>query len=152
MKLRAATLDDLPRLVRFNAEMAQVTEGRQLDVERLTRGVRRVLEDAERGRYLVAEAEGGELLGGLMVTREWSDWRDGWFWWIQSVFVREVARRQGVYRALHEHVRAEARERGDVCGLRLYVEHDNAGAQSVYERVGMTRAHYHMYEEDFVLG
>lgn len=152
VNLRAASLDDLPLLVRFNAEMAQVTEGRTLDTERLTRGVRRVLEDPARGRYLVAEDDDGELLGGLMVTTEWSDWRDGWFWWIQSVFVREAARRRGVYRALHEHVRAEARARGDVCGLRLYVEYDNGGAQAVYERVGMGRAHYHMFEEDFVLG
>jgi ribosomal protein S18 acetylase RimI-like enzyme len=92
------------------------------------------------------------VVASLLVTYEWSDWRAGWFWWIQSVFVVESSRGRGVYRALYEEVLGRARGRADVAGVRLYVELENVHAQAVYERLGMRRAHYHLYEVDFVLG
>src|SRR5215468_3854238 len=105
--VRAAAARDLPVLVAFNAAMARETEGRALDEARLRRGVASALGDEARGRYLVAE-RGGQAVGALLLTREWSDWRDGWFWWIQSVYVAPAARRQGVYRALHRAVLEQA--------------------------------------------
>jgi ribosomal protein S18 acetylase RimI-like enzyme len=150
LSIRRAEPADLAPLVEFNAAMARETEGRELDRARLTLGVRAALERRECGRYWIAE-QAGASVGCLLVTREWSDWRNGWFWWIQSVYVERSARRRGVYRALYEHVLSQARAAGDVCGVRLYVDHDNANAQSVYERLGMQRAHYRMYEVDFVL-
>ncbi len=150
VKVRRATPADLEVLVQFSAAMARETEGRALDVERLRQGTRAVLESGERGFYLVAEAA-STVVGQLLVTYEWSDWRNGVFWWIQSVYVEPSVRRRGVYRALHAHVLREARERGDVCGVRLYVEKDNAGAQAAYARMAMTPTAYRVYEHDFVL-
>ena len=82
-----------------------------------------------------------------MVTREWSDWRNGWWWWIQSVYIRPEFRGQKIYAKLYDFVKARAADAGDVCGFRLYVENDNSRAQRVYERVGMEASHYLMYEE-----
>jgi GNAT superfamily N-acetyltransferase len=98
--------------------------------------------------YYLAEA-GGRVVGQLLITKEWSDWRDGWFWWIQSVFVAPEARRAGAYRVLHEHVVAEARRAGDVRGIRLYTEQANTQAHRVYERMGMRRSAYVMYEVEW---
>lgn len=150
LTVRHARPEDLSTLVGFNAAMAEQTEDVALDRERLTRGVEAVLKDPQRGRYLVAERD-GRPLGALMLTREWSDWRDGWFWWIQSVYVDPGARRQGVYRALHGRVQELARQAGDVVGLRLYVETENRGAAATYEAVGMRRACYELFEVDHVL-
>ena len=102
------------------------------------------------GFYLIAEVE-GRPAGQLLITTEWSDWRNGYFWWIQSVYVDVEYRRQGVYRALDSHVHSEARRRGDVCGLRLYVERNNQVAQQVYSSLDMHRSHYDLFEIDFVL-
>jgi GNAT superfamily N-acetyltransferase len=151
VQIRDATSNDLDRLVDFNDALARESEGKSLDGDRLRRGLAALLDDPSRGRYLVAEAD-GEPLGALALTREWSDWRNGWFWWIQSVFVSPSARRQGVYRALHEEVLRQARGAADVCGLRLYVDHDNTAAQAVYESLGMSRSHYQLYEVDFAEG
>ena len=151
MKVRPASSMDLDVLVEFNAALARETEDRQLDLERLRAGVKAQLTDAARGHYYLLEVD-GEVLGGLAVTREWSDWRHGWFWWIQSVYVRSSARRRGVYRALHASVREAALAAGDVCGLRLYVERENGAAQHTYAAVGMQEAVYALWEEDFVLG
>ena len=148
MNVRPATPSDLDLLVDFNRRLARETEERELDAERLRRGVERQLGDPDRGRYWIAERD-GEALGSLAVTREWSDWRDGWFWWIQSVYVRSSARRLGVYRALHGGVRAGAVEAGDVCGLRLYVERDNTTAQTTYLNLGMVKTDYKLFEEVF---
>ena len=146
--VRAAVPADLDALVRFNAAMAQETEGKRLDPARLREGVAAALADPARGRYLVAE-QGGRVAGALLLTREWSDWRNGWFWWIQSVYVRPEDRGRGVYRALHASVLAEARADAGVCGVRLYVDQDNRAAQATYAAVGMQRTHYLFYEVDF---
>jgi ribosomal protein S18 acetylase RimI-like enzyme len=122
------------------------TEGRSLDREVLGRGVERALGDPSRGSYYVAEL-GDRVAGCLLVTREWSDWRDGWFWWIQSVYVHPDFRGRGVYSSLHEEVRAAARGAGDVVGLRLYVERHNERAQRTYRRLGMRDAGYLVFEE-----
>ncbi len=145
LRVRAALPSDLDRLVAFNLAMALETEGLRLDPQRLRAGVQRALSDGARGTYRVAELSGA-LVGCLLLTREWSDWRDRWYWWIQSVYVEPPARRLGVYRALHRAVLAEARAEQDVCALRLYVEAENRAAQSTYERLGMERARYLMYE------
>lgn len=148
LHVRSARSTDRARIVEFQLAMAMETEARRLDRERVHTGVGAVLEDPSCGRYLVAE-RGGEVVGSLLLTREWSDWRDGWFWWIQSVYTRPDARGQGVYRALYDRVLEEARDAGDVCGLRLYVEAENEGAQRVYEHLGMRPTSYRLYEIDF---
>ena len=146
--VRKAGLEDLETIVEFNAAMALETEGRALDLATLRAGVLSVLTDGSRGLYLIAESA-GRAAGQLMVTTEWSDWRNAWFWWIQSVFVHQDFRRQGIYRALDQRVRELAREQGDVCGIRLYVDRDNLPAQQVYERLGMEHARYYLMELEF---
>ena len=152
--VRPAHVGDLDLLVNFSLAMAQETEGRQLDTARLRQGTQAVFDEPTRGFYLVAEIKGRSeptIVGQLMVTFEWSDWRNATFWWIQSVYVRPGWRRQGVYRAMHQHVLREAKERKDVCGVRLYVEKENLGAQQAYHRVGLSPSAYQVFEEDFVL-
>jgi ribosomal protein S18 acetylase RimI-like enzyme len=147
MDIRMATAADRDALVEFNQAMALETEGRSLDPNVLTKGVAAVFADEAKGFYVVAETA-GRIVAGLMVTNEWSDWRNGWFWWIQSVYVVPEYRGQGVYGKLYEYVKHSAALAGSVCGFRLYVEHDNARAQRVYEKVGMSASHYQMYEEE----
>lgn len=148
---RPATPADLEVLCGFQQAMALETEGKRLEDAVLRRGLALVLEDPAKGCYLLAEREGVPV-GCAMWTREWSDWRGAWFWWFQSVFVAEAARRTGVFRALYEAVLVRAREEGDVCGVRLYVETENEGAQATYEALGMQPAHYRMYELEFPAG
>ena len=143
--IRPATPDDIPHLVDWNVAMARETEDKALDPAVLRRGVAAVLDEARRGFYLVAESD-GTAVGGLLVTYEWSDWRDGDFWWIQSVYVVPGARGRGVFRALHAEVVRRAQAAGAV-GVRLYVEVENDRAQRVYAGLGMQRCHYHMYEQ-----
>ncbi len=146
MNIRLATAHDADSLIEFNQAMALETEGKALDRDILRSGVEAVFGDAEKGFYVVAEIE-NMIAGGLMVTREWSDWRNGWWWWIQSVYIRPEFRGQKIYAKLYDFVKARAADAGDVCGFRLYVENDNSRAQRVYERVGMEASHYLMYEE-----
>jgi GNAT superfamily N-acetyltransferase len=145
LAVRDAAASDRELLVAFNASMARETEGLELDLGRLASGVAAALADTGRGRYLVAELE-GRAAGCLLITREWSDWRDGWVWWIQSVYVDPDSRRRGVYTALHRAVLERARAAGDVVGLRLYVERGNVRAQTTYEKLGMRASHYRLYE------
>lgn len=144
LQIRPATRADLPALVDWNAAMARETEGKTLDRAVLARGVAAVFDEPRRGFYLVAE-RAGAAVGGLLVTYEWSDWRCGDFWWIQSVYVEPAARRGGVFRALYAEVERRARAAG-AAGLRLYVETENRRAQATYEGLGMARCHYFMYE------
>lgn len=148
--IRRATPGDAEFLVRGNASMALETEHLALDIERLRRGVLALFDDETRGLYYIAEI-GGRRAGQMMITYEWSDWRNATFWWIQSVWVEPEFRARGVFKALYGHVEALARADGGVCGLRLYVENGNARAQATYERVGMRRTVYQMFEVDFVL-
>lgn len=148
--VRVADVADAEFLVRGNAEMALETEHLSLDLDRLRDGVHALFEDASRGVYYVAEI-GGRRIGQMMITYEWSDWRNGVFWWIQSVWVEPSFRGKGVFKALYAHVEKLARETSGVCGLRLYVENSNSRAQGTYERVGMKRTVYQMFEVDFVL-
>ena len=147
MKIRLAVVDDASALVEFNQSMALETEGKSLDGDVLARGVTAVFGDASKGFYVVAE-DAGEIVGGLMVTFEWSDWRDRWFWWIQSVYILPAYRGRGIYRSLYDFVRESAAEKGVVCGFRLYVEKENESARAVYEKLGMEESHYLMYEQD----
>lgn len=146
MDIRTARRADIPRLVEFNQAMALETEGKRLDTDVLTAGVSAVFDDSAKGFYVVAE-ESGEIAGGLLVTYEWSDWRNGWFWWIQSVYIVREFRGQKIYRKMYEFVKQKAEEAGGVCGFRLYVEKENEHAQRVYEKLGMAETYYLMYEE-----
>ncbi|NBC87476.1 MAG: GNAT family N-acetyltransferase [Bacteroidetes bacterium] len=146
MHIRRADRSDAETLVAFNRAMAAETEDKSLNLDALRSGVRALLLNEDKGFYLVAERE-ARIVGSLMITTEWSDWRDGTFWWVQSVYVRPDARRQGVYTALYTEVKDRARAEPDVCGLRLYVEKDNAAARDAYRTLGMKETPYRMYEE-----
>jgi ribosomal protein S18 acetylase RimI-like enzyme len=143
--VRRAGPEDRDRIVLFNQAMARETEGRELDRRTLTRGVGAILGDPALGWYYVAE-KGDEVIGQAMITIEWSDWRDGPIWWIQSVYVSKRHRREGICRRLHEHVRSAARQE-KVIGLRLYVERDNVPAQATYRSLGMEASQYLLFEE-----
>jgi ribosomal protein S18 acetylase RimI-like enzyme len=149
--IRRAHKGDLEALVQFDYAMAAESEDKSLDVERLRAGIAALLDTPADGHYLIAWS-GEERAGALMLTFEWSDWRNGRFWWIQSVYVKQDWRRRGVYTALHEHVRTAAKSDPACCGLRLYVEQENTGAMATYRALGMTETHYRLYEEDFSAG
>ena len=146
LTIRTAAPADAPLIAEFNRLMALETEGKTLDPAVLARGVAKVLADPHKGLYFLAE-DGGEVLGQTMLTTEWSDWRDGWFWWIQSVYVRPEARQRGVFRALYEHIVQAARQHPEVIGIRLYVERDNQRAQETYRRLGMETLGYVLLEK-----
>jgi len=147
MNIRLADKRDIGALVGFNRAMALETEGKALEAKVLSTGVQAVFEDEHKGFYIAAEMDEA-VVGGLLVTFEWSDWRNGWFWWIQSVYILPEFRGRAIYSRMYDFVKALADERGDVCGFRLYVEHDNLHAQRVYEKLGMNRSHYLAYEEE----
>ncbi|MBM3727329.1 MAG: GNAT family N-acetyltransferase [Acidobacteria bacterium] len=148
MLVRPATGADAVWIVEFNQAMAWETEHKRLDAAVLSRGVERLIEQPAMGFYLVAELE-GTIAGCLLVTTEWTDWRDGVFWWIQSVYVAPAFRRRGVYRALYAHVKSMAAANPEIRGLRLYVERDNHSAQQTYRRLGMAETAYRIFEEEF---
>jgi len=148
VEIRPAQPQDADSLIEFNLRMATETEGKQLDRGIVTLGINEILQDASRGFYLVAEVE-GEIAGALMVTTEWSDWRNAAFWWIQSVYVVPEFRRQGVFRALYGEAKERARCADRVCGCRLYVERENAPALATYTRLGLTETNYRVFEELF---
>ena len=146
MNIRRAVLSDSKALAEFNTNMARETEGIELIPSVIGSGVKAMIENPQMGFYLVVEDE-GKIQASLMVTTEWSDWRNGLFWWIQSVYVNRQYRRQGLYRKLYEHVKSLAEAENHVCGFRLYVEHDNHIAQNTYRTLGMDETSYKMYEE-----
>jgi GNAT superfamily N-acetyltransferase len=149
--IRPAARGDLEHLVAWNAAMARETEDKVLDRAVLARGVAGVFDDPRRGFYLVAERD-GEPVGSLLVTFEWSDWRNGDWWWIQSVYVAPAARRLGVFARLYRSVEERARAMPGVVGLRLYVEADNENAQRTYEKLGMTPSSYRLFERGLLAG
>ena len=146
--VRSATITDLNTIVGFNRAMAYETESKMLDPEAAVSGVRNALQDPSRARYFVAEVD-GTVVGQTMITFEWSDWRDAYFWWIQSVYVAPQYRRRGVFQALYAHLRAMAFEHPDVCGLRLYVHRSNRRAAGVYRRLGMNQTEYALFEDEW---
>lgn len=142
--IRRATATDLATIVEFNALLALESEGKVLDRTVLSAGVAAVLADGDKGFYTVAEDETaqGVVVGQCLVTLEWSDWRNGWYWWIQSVYVAADARRRGVFRSLYRHLEAAATATPDVIGIRLYVEHDNVAARKTYAELGLEEETY----------
>jgi ribosomal protein S18 acetylase RimI-like enzyme len=137
---------DLASLVKFNQLMAWETEQKTLDESVLCNGVAALIADHNKGFYLVAEQD-NNVVGSLMVTTEWSDWRNGVFWWVQSVYISPDFRRKRVYAQLYAEVKILAEQQQNVCGFRLYVEKENLIAQKTYESLGMEQSHYLMYEE-----
>jgi ribosomal protein S18 acetylase RimI-like enzyme len=146
VNIRVAEQSDLASLVNFNQLMAWETEQKKLDESTLSSGVAALIADDKKGFYLVAQ-HNAQVVGSLMVTTEWSDWRNGVFWWIQSVYISPDYRRRGVYAKLYAQVKTLAEQQHDVCGFRLYVEKENIIAQKTYESLGMQQSHYLMYEE-----
>ena len=146
-KIRLAVSSDAAALVKFNQAMALETEGKHLPPETIAAGVNAVFADEKKGFYVVVEKDTA-IVGGLMVTYEWSDWRDKWFWWIQSVYILPEGRGQKLYSRMYEFIKQKAANDRNVCGFRLYVENDNVHAQKVYEALGMESSHYLMYEEE----
>ena len=144
-EIRPADLQDLEVLVDFNCRLARETEGRELPRDVVSRGVARGLERSPEVQYFVAASDQSPL-GVLMLTREWSDWRDGWLAWLQSVYVAPPHRGQGVFRSLLNHVLECLKNDADVVGVRLYVENANQQAQQVYRRAGFCDPHYKVLE------
>jgi GNAT superfamily N-acetyltransferase len=142
---RPAAPADAAAIVAFQLAMARETEGIELDPEVCGRGVRAVFERPELGLYFVAE-QGGRVVASLMITYEWSDWRDGMVWWVQSVYVAPEARRRGIYAGLYEHVKGLVQADERLRGIRLYVDGRNVAAQQVYARLGMDGEHYRVFE------
>ena len=140
-EIRRATIHDAEVLAQYNAAMAHETEGKTLNPAILRRGVEAVFADDAKGFYLVV-CHDGAVVGQCLLTKEWSDWRAGWYWWFQSVYVAPSARRQGVFKRLYRHVQQLALAEGDVIGLRLYVERENTKAQATYASLGMIDEHY----------
>jgi GNAT superfamily N-acetyltransferase len=143
--IRNATRDDIAFLADCNLAMAWESEEKRLDRDVLTRGIVAVFDHPERGFYIVAE-RGGKRAGSLLITHEWSDWRNGGWWWIQSVYVMPEARRCGVFSSMYREIESRARTTTGVIGLRLYVEKENTGAQSTYAALGMEPAYYSLYQ------
>ena len=154
LTVRRAGTDDVDALVGFSSAMAWETEHRRLDLARLREGTQALLNTPSLGFLMVTEVRDSErclVVGQLMITYEWSDWRNGVFWWIQSVYVDPAWRRRGVFRRMHATVLSQAKADPRVCGIRLYVERDNQTAQTVYQRLGLSPSPYRVYEQDFVL-
>jgi ribosomal protein S18 acetylase RimI-like enzyme len=146
MKIRKGQISDLQSLINFNQAMALETEGQSLDSNTLSLGVKTLLNSPGKGLYLVAEIN-NEIVGSLMVTFEWSDWRAKDYYWIQSVYIRPENRRQGIYSKLYQAVKDLAHAQGGAASFRLYVEQDNTSAQNTYKALGMEQSYYLMYEQ-----
>ena len=148
ISIREGTISDATLISSFQQHMALETESKILDEYTVLKGVEKVLASSDRGFYIIADVA-SKVIGSLMVTFEWSDWRNGWFFWIQSVFVEQSYRRQGIYRLMHNEVINRCKKSKDCCGIRLYVERDNINAQKVYKNLGMHETDYYLFEEEF---
>ena len=144
MEISIGTHNDIEAITGFQTAMALESEGIILDSERVHNGVTAVMEDGSKGIYLVSRTE-GRPVASLMITREWSDWNNGWYWWIQSVYVMPEYRDQGIFRAMYTKVIEMAKEQ-NITQVRLYVDRHNTNAQKVYQKLGMEECHYLMYE------
>jgi len=151
IKIRQAIPADIETIARFNIALCRETEGRELDPATVSEGVRRFVSEPARGRYFVALI-GGEVVGQTAHTFEWSDWRNGEIWWIQSVYVHPLHRGCGVFRALFSHVRELGEADADCCGIRLYMERENDGARLSYQRLGFSETGYEVLELLFPRG
>jgi len=147
IRIREGRLEDAPIIADYNQRMALETEGKQLASETVGKGVQQGLLQPDKCRYFVAEVQ-GSVIGQAMITYEWSDWRNGDLWWIQSVYVHPEHRRQGIFKKLYQHIETLASNYLKVKGLRLYVEEENATGQTVYRRLGMSHAGYHVFEKE----
>ena len=145
LTIRDGKISDVNTIVRFQKNMARETENRELSDDCIKPGVMAVFNEDEKGFYLVAESN-GEVVGSLLVTYEWSDWRNGTMWWIQSVYVPKMYRRQGIYSSLYENLVNLANSDPDCCGIRLYVEKNNTRAAETYSKLGMVNAGYEIME------
>jgi GNAT superfamily N-acetyltransferase len=143
--VREALRDDAAAIIEFQLAMALETEELTLDRDILTRGVNALFENPSLGRYFLAESD-GRVIASLMITYEWSDWRNGMVWWIQSVYTIPEFRRRGVYATLYSHIRKQVEPDPNIRGIRLYVDNRNAPAQQVYARLGMEGEHYRVFE------
>lgn len=146
INVRRAKADEVAQIARYQVLMADESEGMVLDHETVLKGAKAVFEDAKKGFYLAAEVE-GKMIGCLLVTLEWSDWRAKTMYWIQSLYVEPNYRRKGVFRMMYEYLKGEIAERDDVAGIRLYVDLGNVNAQKAYEAIGMNGEHYRLYED-----
>ena len=149
--IRDALPSDAATIVEYNRLLAWETEHKKLDPAVLTPGVETALREPKFARYFLCEdaTQSAAIVGQMMITYEWSDWRNGLFWWIQSVYVHQNARRRGVFRALYQHVEQLAKSTPGVIGLRLYVEHENAAAIDTYRKLGMVPSGHLLYEHDW---
>lgn len=143
--VRLAEIKDISIIVEFNIRMAKETEGLVLDRNILSKGVKSVIKDNSKGMYYLCEQD-GIVVGQLLITKEWSDWRNADFWWIQSVYVEKSHRRSGVFKKLYRHVKKLVDENSSTCGIRLYVEKNNLSAQKTYFSMGMKPSNYFLYE------
>ncbi len=137
-------IEDIDIIAQFQVDMAMESEGTLLDIDTVTKGVAAAMADESKGCYYVAKVD-GKTVGSLMLTREWSDWNNGWYWWIQSVYVAPEYRRQGIYKSIYHTVCADAKQQ-NVAQVRLYVDKTNTRGQKVYASLGMHESHYLIYE------
>ncbi len=147
MNIRKALNKDIDVIARYNYNLAYETENKILDMNILTRGVEAIIKDENKGIYHVCEIN-GEVVGQIMYTFEWSDWRNGTFLWIQSAYVNKEFRGMGVFKALYKFIRDIADNDNNICGIRLYVEKENTIAKKTYKNIGMKECNYYIYEYD----
>lgn len=136
--------EEIEIIAQFQVDMAMESEGTLLDKDTVTKGVSAAMNDENKGSYYVAKVD-GRVVGSLMLTREWSDWNNGWYWWIQSVYVAPEYRRQGIYKSMYHAVCEDAKKQ-NVTHVRLYVDKTNTRGQKVYSSLGMQESHYLIYE------
>jgi ribosomal protein S18 acetylase RimI-like enzyme len=148
IQISRAIIENANILADFNVKMAKETENKELNFDKVLNATKEVFLSNDKGFYLKA-IYNGKIVGSMLITYEWSDWRNGFFWWIQSVYVLNEYRNKGIFKSLYNYARNLAKEKKDVCGLRLYVDKDNEAAQNVYKKLGMYETNYLLFEEEF---